>query len=132
MKRKKAVALVEKALAMTWADFNPETDRVSVEMWDSSGSFFERHKLVGLRVCEVDFWRDRGGGTGGGSSFMQVEVPEGLAVCAATERAIISLLEEWPAQEQYEEIARLAVAVNGDWAKAAEIAASVIPKGVPA
>ena len=56
----------------------------------------------GIRVSEVSFSK-----ANGGCSFMQVDVPHGLAVCAATERVLLALVEEWEEEEIEDEFWRL-------------------------
>jgi hypothetical protein len=58
--------------------------------------------FAGCIVAEVAFDNDRGG-----CSFMQVDVPWGIAVCGQTERCILAFVEDWPKDELDEELQRL-------------------------
>lgn len=57
---------------------------------------------VGIRVAEVAFHKPRSG-----ASYMQVDVPWGIAVCAQVERCLLALIEGWD-NETAEEFERLA------------------------
>ena len=129
MRVKDARNIVELAIRKCWDGFNIETDRIDIYAWED-GSDMRRHRVVGFRVAEVSFWRDRGGGTGGGSSYMQSDAPHGLLVCAATERAVIAFVEEWPAEQQHEEIWRLALVISEDDETAKRVADEVVPEGI--
>lgn len=56
-----------------------------------------RHPLVGLRVAEVGSWTPTAPGatTGGGGTFMQMDVPNGAAVCRRVEELLLCYIEEW-------------------------------------
>jgi hypothetical protein len=62
----------------------------------------------GVLVAEVSFFGDRSG-----CSFMQVDLPHGLAMCAQVERCLLAVLEDWDAdggtdgQEEFERLAYL-------------------------
>jgi hypothetical protein len=56
------------------------------------GDTLKERPFVGVRVAEVSFFNDRGG-----CSFMQSDVPEGLAMCAQVERCILATIEDWDA-----------------------------------
>lgn len=134
---------VLEVLRLTWNEYNPETDEVDILAWGdgpqiAGSSPQERPALVGFRVAEVGFTRRSDAGVGG-SSYMQVDVPQGLAVCAAVERAVIALVEEWEypfpldgddvdeLSEQRSELWRLAFLITEDSDRAARIAAQVMP-----
>lgn len=53
----------------------------------------QRPDLVGVRVAEIDFpWHHATNpNLSGGSSYMQVDLPHGLAVCAAAERFVLEV-----------------------------------------
>ena len=57
---------------------------------------------AGVLVAEVSFFNEQCG-----CSYMQVDFPYGMAVCAQTERAILAFIEEWPKDELDEELSRL-------------------------
>lgn len=57
---------------------------------------------AGCMVAEVSFTNERGG-----VSFMQVDVPWGIAVCGQAERCILAFTEKWPKEELNEELERL-------------------------
>lgn len=62
-----------------------------VDYADGDGAKLSTRPYAGVRVAEVDFFiPKRGGGT-----YMQGEVPWGLAVCAQVERCILALVEGW-------------------------------------
>ncbi len=63
----------------------------------------------GIRVAEVSFHNDRGG-----SSYMQVDVPYGLLTCAAVERILLALVEDWEDEEIEEEWWRLERVIEQD------------------
>jgi hypothetical protein len=60
------------------------------------------HPYCGIRVAEVSF-----SNASGGCSYMQVDVPWGIAVCAQTERVLLALVEGWDEDEIEEEYWRL-------------------------
>lgn len=83
------------------------TDRVAIELWERWSV------LVGARVAEVSFEFGEPGTVGsGGAAFMQVDVPHGLAVCAAVERLIIAMCAgDWPVDELEDDKWRLVQAI---------------------
>jgi hypothetical protein len=62
---------------------------------------------AGVRVAEVAFSNERGG-----AAFMQSDIPYGMAVCAATERAILAHLEGWDDEEIAYQMEILDLALN--------------------
>lgn len=62
----------------------------------------------GLRIAEVGWSHMNGDGTGHGFAFMQSDLPHGLAVCAQTERLLITMIApEADMDEQKREAERL-------------------------
>jgi len=59
----------------------------------------------GLRVAEVSWWQQMDIG-GGGWSYMQTSLPEGLAVCAQVERLIIAIVALVVQAGEQEEVER--------------------------
>lgn len=72
--------------------------------WDESNP--TRESVLGPRVAEVDFLRGNGG-----SSFMQVDLPHGAAVCLCAERLIIAYAEGDWGDDLFDEEWRLCMAV---------------------
>ena len=129
MKLRDARLLAELSIREAWDGYNVETDSIEIYSWDDPPlETMKRNKAVGFRVAEVSFVR-RAPNSVGGSSYMQTDAPIGLAVCAATERAVISLVEEWEPEEQHEEIWRLCHLICEDAERAAAIADKIIPEG---
>ncbi len=89
-----AIAQVEKFLTK-YAD---KDTSVRIYKWPDS--------TVGIRVAEVSFFTDNAG-----ASYMQSDLPYGLAVCAQVERYIIALVEE---TDEEEELSRLAYLLDAD------------------
>lgn len=83
MSRDRAIAHVERILTR-WGRFtgNPSDAVCSIETWSTH---------VAPLVAEVDWHNKRGG-----ASYMQVDLPLGLAVCAQVERWLVALMEGWP------------------------------------
>lgn len=75
-----------------------------IYLWDDNDP--ERRLWLGPRVAEVDFIRGNSG-----SSFMQVDVPHGAAVCLCTERLIIAYAEGDWGDDLFDEEWRLCIAV---------------------
>jgi hypothetical protein len=57
---------------------------------DGNADNLKKRPWTGVRVAEVSFHTK-----GGGSSFMQVDMPWGVAVCGQVERCILALVEGW-------------------------------------
>jgi hypothetical protein len=71
----------------------------------------KKRPFVGVRVAEVCFSSGRGA-----STFMQSDMPWGIAVCGQAERCILSLIEDWDEEmpgEINSEFERLAFLING-------------------
>ena|SRR5579864_1736438 len=68
-----------------------------------------RRPWAGVMVSEVSFHSDLAG-----CSFMQVDVPWGIAVCGQTERCILAFIENWPEEEKQEELDRLSYCFQED------------------
>lgn len=66
-----------------------------------------KRPLAGCIVSEVSFISNSGG-----CSYMQVDLPWGLAVCAQVERCILAIAEGWEKEEIDEEFARLDLCFN--------------------
>lgn len=89
---------------------------VSIYTWADHPLDAPRLRSIGLRVAEVSFWWPAPNSTaerpqGGGSSYMQVDVPWGAAVCLLAERLILAYAEDWPAEIEED---RLAYALKDD------------------
>lgn len=110
---REARRLVELAISKAWDGFDSETDEITIYAWSDPPSVMKRHPLVGFRVAEVSCARTRPDSIGG-SSYMQGDTPHGIAVCAAAERAVIALVEDWPIEEQHSEFWRLAELISED------------------
>jgi len=61
-----------------------------VDYLDRNPSTRTERPWCGVRVAEVDFHTEDAG-----ASYMQVEVPIALAICAQAERCILALVEGW-------------------------------------
>ena len=121
MKRKKAVKKVRAYLhAVAVANgVNPDVE-VSIVEWmpervTDEGEVVSSTKIIGVRFAEIDFWVTdpvRGAPFGAGASYMQSDVPWGIAACAAAERLTIALIEGWDEAEIEDEKARLTAALG--------------------
>lgn len=135
MTLKEARLLTELAIRKAMDGFNLETDEIEIYAWsDPPLNEMKRNKVVGFRVAEVSFTRRGREGDGfitAGSSYMQSDTPHGLAVCAATERAVIGFVEEWEPQYQHEEVWRLVYLISEDDETAARVADEIVPDGIP-
>lgn len=93
--------------------------KVNIYTWVDNPLDAHQLRSIGLRVAEVSFWTPAPDSTaerpmGAASSFMQVDVPWGAAVCLLTERLVIAYAEDWPAEEVEEEEQRLVYAMRGE------------------
>lgn len=88
---------------------NRTNEQVKIYTWDSK----RNTKLIGIRVAEVSVVQVRSKGGLSGYSWMQVDLPYGLAVCAQAERLMLAYLEKWPDDELAEEEWRMAFAMKG-------------------
>jgi hypothetical protein len=103
------------------------------DYFDRQASLLSKRPWCGVRVAEVDFHTKDAGG-----SYMQVDAPIGLAICAQVERCILALIEGWNEEEPRtggyetdEEFDRLRIAF--EHAAASETRArSGLPSGTPA
>jgi len=94
------------------AEIPTPTEREAIKVaihdyYDGSAAELTRRPWCGIRVAEVSFHDERGGG-----SYMQVDAPWGIAVCGQVERCILALIEAWndsaaPSFETDEEFERL-------------------------
>jgi hypothetical protein len=65
--------------------------RVTIyDYFDRRAASLQQRPWCGVHVAEVDFHNESGG-----SSYMQVDAPWGIAVCAQVERCILALVEAW-------------------------------------
>ena len=67
---------------------------VKIYLWPTRN----RHRAVGLRVAEISFTKKAATGIAG-TSLTQVDA-DSLGACAAAERYMIAILEEWPDEEK--------------------------------
>ena len=83
--------------------FNLKADLTcTVYLYVDKVSNRKRRPWVGVRVAEISFYN-----ASGGASFMQVDIPYGLLLCAAVERYILALVDGWEDIEIEEELWRL-------------------------
>ena len=91
----------------------PKIDRARtrVKIWDYFDGDVEKgskdRPLCGVRVAEVSYMREMPSGGMAGASYMQGDMPWGVAFCGQVERCILSLVENWPEAEQTDEFDRL-------------------------
>lgn len=85
------------------ADGKKDTS-VTIYCWDNDDA--KRKAVLGPRVAEVDFVRGNSG-----SSFMQVDLPHGAAVCLCAERLIIAYAEGDWGEDLFDEEWRLCIAL---------------------
>ena len=110
MTRRKWDAAVERAKAFLKSKQADPKVNVDIYVWEG-----KQQPAIGVRVAEVSFSTfDPTSQTGGGSSYMQVDVPWGAAVCLLTERLIIAYADAWPDDETREEEDRLLYAIKGE------------------
>lgn len=79
-----------------------------LEVWPERWAGHDRPPAVGYRIAEVNFHH-----ASGGSSFMQVDIPDGAAACLVAERLAIALIEQWENEEIESEKERLIAACWG-------------------
>ncbi len=75
---------------------------------DNTGRILVNRPWVGIRVSEVSVHNERGG-----AAYMQCDLG-GLLVCAAVERVLLALLEDWEPVEIDEERWRLEEALKSN------------------
>jgi hypothetical protein len=66
-----------------------------IDYFDRECSARHERPWCGVRVVEVDFHTKNAG-----ASYVQVEAPIGLAVCAQVERCLLALIEGWNAETE--------------------------------
>lgn len=87
MKRVTEQEAIEQARQYIETITPPAWGKVEVYCW----THYKGDPVVGVRVAEVSFFFDKGGGTGYGSSSMQTD-PEGAALCFVVERLIMEIM----------------------------------------
>lgn len=104
------------------AEFSPNVEVKVYDYFDGDETKLAKRPWVGVRISEVSF-HVRGVG---GSSYMQVDQPWGIAFCGQVERCILALIENWNASGQEEtdqEFERLQFLIDActciDWTQAA-------------